>query len=145
MTKNPAHTILAWGQTTPEAIAVASAHVTMTYAELADTTRRMASMLRKLGVRPGNVVAIRARPELEAVLTLAVMHEGAVSLHGGEAVLAVYPDEIDFLLETDRQPLNLADAPPPEQELAIADFAMQFMHDGCTVQTGIGGIPSQVA
>lgn len=57
----------------------------------------------------------------------------------------LHVDEIDFLLETDRQPLNLADAPPTEQELAIADFAMGFMHDGCTVQTGIGGIPSQVA
>lgn len=57
----------------------------------------------------------------------------------------LHVDEIDYLLETDRQPLNLPDAPPTEQELAIADFAMQFMHDGCTVQTGIGGIPSQVA
>jgi acyl CoA:acetate/3-ketoacid CoA transferase beta subunit len=57
----------------------------------------------------------------------------------------LHVDEIDFLLETDRQPLNLSDASPNEQELAIADFAMQFMQDGCTVQTGIGGIPSQVA
>ena len=57
----------------------------------------------------------------------------------------LHVDEVDFLLETDRHPLDLADAAPTEQEMAIADFAMQFLHDGCTVQTGIGGIPSQVA
>jgi hypothetical protein len=57
----------------------------------------------------------------------------------------LHVDEIDFLLETDRHPLDLADAAPTEQEMAIADFAMRFLHDGCTVQTGIGGIPSQVA
>lgn len=54
-------------------------------------------------------------------------------------------EEIDILLETDREPLNLPDAPPTEAELTIAAFAMQYMHDGCTIQTGIGGIPSQVA
>jgi acyl CoA:acetate/3-ketoacid CoA transferase beta subunit len=57
----------------------------------------------------------------------------------------LHVDEIDILLETDRHPLDLGDTPPTEQEMAIADFAMQFLHDGCTVQTGIGGIPSQVA
>jgi len=57
----------------------------------------------------------------------------------------LHVDEVDVLLETDRRPLDLADAAPTEQEVAIADFAMQFLHDGCTVQTGIGGIPSQVA
>ena len=57
----------------------------------------------------------------------------------------LHVDEIDVLLETDRRPLDLADAAPTEQEMAIADFAMHFLHDGCTVQTGIGGIPSQVA
>jgi acyl CoA:acetate/3-ketoacid CoA transferase beta subunit len=57
----------------------------------------------------------------------------------------LHVDEIDILLETDCSPLNLADTPPTDEEKAIADFAMQFMHDGCTVQTGIGGIPSQVA
>lgn len=57
----------------------------------------------------------------------------------------LHVDEIDLLLETNREPLNLADAPPTDQEKAIADYAMGFMQDGCTVQTGIGGIPSQVA
>ena len=42
-------------------------------------------------------------------------------------------------------PLNLADAVPSEAEVAIAEHAMRFFHDGCTVQTGIGGIPNQIA
>lgn len=54
-------------------------------------------------------------------------------------------DEIDLLVETDRAPLNLADAPPSDAERAIASHAMAFLGSGCTLQTGIGGIPSQIA
>lgn len=57
----------------------------------------------------------------------------------------LHVDEIDFLVETDRAPLNLADAEPTDAERAIADHAMAFMRSGCTLQTGIGGIPSQIA
>ena len=54
-------------------------------------------------------------------------------------------DEIDILIETDRAPFELADAVPTEAELAIAEFCTRYVQDGCTLQTGIGGIPSQVA
>ncbi len=54
-------------------------------------------------------------------------------------------DEIDFLVQSDREPLNLPDAPPTPVEIAIAEFAMPYFTSGCTLQTGIGGIPSQVA
>ena len=57
----------------------------------------------------------------------------------------LHVDEIDMLVETDRSPLNLADAEPTDAERAIADHAMRFITSGCTLQTGIGGIPSQVA
>ncbi|MFZ4718569.1 MAG: acetyl-CoA hydrolase/transferase family protein [Ilumatobacteraceae bacterium] len=57
----------------------------------------------------------------------------------------LHVDEIDLLVESDRRPLTLADAEPTEAERLIAGHAMQFMVDGCTLQTGIGGIPSQVA
>jgi acyl-CoA hydrolase len=57
----------------------------------------------------------------------------------------LHVDEIDILVESDREPLNLADAPPTDAEKAIAEHAMRYFHDGCTVQTGIGGIPSQIA
>jgi acyl-CoA hydrolase len=54
-------------------------------------------------------------------------------------------DEIDVLVETDSSPVELEDAPPTEIELAIADNVMRFITDGCTIQTGIGGIPTAVA
>jgi acyl CoA:acetate/3-ketoacid CoA transferase beta subunit len=57
----------------------------------------------------------------------------------------LHVDEIDFLVESDRSPLLLADAPPTDAEKAIANHAMRYLRDGCTIQTGIGGIPSQVA
>jgi acyl-CoA hydrolase len=54
-------------------------------------------------------------------------------------------DEIDVLVHSDRTPLDLADAEPTEAERRIAEHAMSFIHDGCTLQTGIGGIPSRIA
>lgn len=57
----------------------------------------------------------------------------------------IHVDEIDILIESEARPLNLADAEPSDAEKEIARLAMQFIHDGCTLQTGIGGIPSQVA
>ena len=53
--------------------------------------------------------------------------------------------DIDHLVFSERTPLNLADVAPNDAETAIADIAVSFIHDGCTIQTGIGGIPTQVA
>ena len=52
---------------------------------------------------------------------------------------------MNILIQSDARPLNLAEPEPSDAELKIAELAMQFIHDGCTLQTGIGGIPSQVA
>jgi acyl-coenzyme A synthetase/AMP-(fatty) acid ligase len=78
--------------------AIVSLGFVMTYGELADAVRRVAARLRSLGIRPGQVVGIRARPEWEAVLALAVLHEGACSLHASDAVLAAYGDRLDHVL-----------------------------------------------
>lgn len=48
-------------------------------------------------------------------------------------------EDIDFLLLSDRVALNLADVPASEAESHIADIAVTYIHDGCTLQTGIGG------
>ncbi len=52
---------------------------------------------------------------------------------------------IDHLIVSDRQPLHLADVEPTDAERTIADLAVRYVTDGCTLQTGIGGIPTQVA
>ena len=54
-------------------------------------------------------------------------------------------DEIDVLIESDRLPINLADDEAGEVDLAIAGFVRPFIHDGSTLQTGIGAIPSTIA
>lgn len=51
----------------------------------------------------------------------------------------------DYLVESDRRPLDLADVEPTEAETAIAGIAVSYIADGSTVQTGIGGIPSRIA
>lgn len=57
----------------------------------------------------------------------------------------IHVDNIDALITTDKEPLNLADAPATEAELTIAQYALSFIRSGCTLQTGIGGIPNQIA
>ena len=57
----------------------------------------------------------------------------------------IHVDDIDALVFTDREPLNLADAPSSEAENAIAQLALTFIRSGSTLQTGIGGIPNQIA
>lgn len=54
-------------------------------------------------------------------------------------------DEVDVLIESDRVPFVLPDTEATPAEQAIAEHARAFVHDGCTIQTGIGGIPSTIA
>ena len=86
--------VLAWSDRRPDAPAIVSTRMSMTFGELGSAVRRTASRLRQLGVKPGEVVGLHAVPEWEAVLTLAVLHEGAVSLHASAPVSAAYGDRI---------------------------------------------------
>ena len=56
----------------------------------------------------------------------------------------VHVDEVEFVVETDREPYVLADAEPTEDERAIAEHVQPFIRSGATLQTGIGGIPNMV-
>ncbi len=58
---------------------------------------------------------------------------------------ALHVDEIDLLLESDREPLTIEDPPPTETEQAIAEHVRSFVFEGATLQTGIGAVPSTVA
>ena len=57
----------------------------------------------------------------------------------------LHVDEVDWVIEGDYAPINLPDAPAGEIERRIAEFATHFIHDGCTLQTGIGSIPNAIA
>lgn len=90
--------VLAHADVNPDGLAIVSPSVTMSYGDLAAAVRRTAAGLRKSGVKPGQIVGVRARPEWEAVLTLAIMHEAAVSLHASRPVLQAYAPHIDLVL-----------------------------------------------
>ena len=88
----------------------------------------------------------RAAADPERVVVVEVSEKfprtsGVLPAHGHR----IHVDDIDALVVTDREPLNLADAPATEAELTIARHALTFIRSGCTLQTGIGGIPSQIA
>jgi acyl-CoA hydrolase len=53
--------------------------------------------------------------------------------------------EIDVLIETDRPPPSIDDPPAGPLEQAIANHAQAYIPDGATLQTGIGGIPGEIA
>ncbi len=90
--------------------------------------------LHAAGSDPGRVLIVECSPHFPRTFGL-----------GEEFTHRLHVDEIDIMVESDRMPLNLPDAPPSDAERAIAEHALRFLADGCTLQTGIGGIPSQVA
>ncbi len=53
-------------------------------------------------------------------------------------------EDVDVLIEVDREPFTIADPAPSETDVAIAGHVERFVSDGCTLQTGIGGVPSLV-
>jgi acyl-CoA hydrolase len=89
--------------------------------------------LHRAGADPDRLLVVEMNPNFPRTRGLPPEHAHAVHL-----------DEIDVLIESDRPPFLLEDPPATEVEVAIAGFARSFVTDGCTLQTGIGGVPSTV-
>lgn len=90
--------------------------------------------LHRAGADPERVLLVEVNPNLPYTLGLPPEHPHRLHV-----------DEVDVIVESDRPLFVLEDAEPTDAERAIADAAMQFIEDGCTLQTGIGGIPSTIA
>ncbi len=129
--------------------------------------RRFGPLLERL--HPRVMATVATRPDADGYLSLS-LHAGATvgELHRAgadpERLLvvemnsrfprtvglppehrhALHLDEIDVLVESEQAPFLLEDAPPTEIDVAIAGFARAFVTDGCTLQTGIGGVPSTI-
>src|SRR5438132_2352724 len=58
---------------------------------------------------------------------------------------ALHLDEIDVLIETDREPPARDNPVPSDRDRAIAEHVRAFVPEGATLQTGVGAIPSVVA
>jgi acyl-CoA hydrolase len=89
--------------------------------------------LQRCGADPKRVLVVEASPRFPRTLGLPPEHPHALET-----------GEIDLLVPSDRAPRELPeDAPDPVSD-QIAQHALRFIPDGATLQTGIGGIPSQV-
>ncbi|MGH0028456.1 MAG: acetyl-CoA hydrolase/transferase family protein [Myxococcota bacterium] len=80
------------------------------------------------------LLVVEANPKLPRTLGLPPEHRHALHV-----------DEIDVLVESHRDVVTLPDVPPSDLDRAIAGHAADFIRDGCTLQTGIGGVPNAVA
>jgi hypothetical protein len=89
--------------------------------------------LRRCGADPDRVLVAEASPHFPRTLGLPPEHSHALE-----------PGEIDWLVHSERAPRELPEAAPDAISAAIAEHALRFIPDAATLQTGIGGIPSQV-
>jgi acyl-CoA hydrolase len=59
--------------------------------------------------------------------------------------LEVHENNIDYFVKVDYMPPLLPDTNPNEKDLIIGELISNQIHDGDTIQLGIGGIPNAVA
>jgi acyl-CoA hydrolase len=90
--------------------------------------------LHRAGADPDRVLVVEVNEGLPSTIGLPPEHRHAIHV-----------DEADIVVRSDRAPFVLADPPATDVERAIAGHAAAFVHDGCTLQTGIGGIPGTIA
>jgi acyl-CoA hydrolase len=89
--------------------------------------------LRRASIDPDRIVIVEVNDQLPR--TLGIPPEYPHALH---------VDEVDAIVRADR-PVYVLDEPPPDDvDRAIARFARNYVTDGCTLQTGIGGVPSLI-
>ncbi len=89
--------------------------------------------LHRAGADPKRVLIVEVSPRYPRTLGL------------GPYAHRLHVDECDYIVETDRSPIELPDPATTDLERAIAGFATRFIPDGATIQTGIGAIPSMIA
>jgi acyl-CoA hydrolase len=90
----------------------------------------------------------RAGADSERLLIVEVSEAYPRTLGFGEKYRhALHVDEIDILVRSTDAPLALpgGGAPPTDVDRTIARHAVAFIPSGATLQTGIGGIPNQIA
>ncbi|HXJ33260.1 MAG TPA: acetyl-CoA hydrolase/transferase C-terminal domain-containing protein [Candidatus Eisenbacteria bacterium] len=57
----------------------------------------------------------------------------------------IHVDEVDVIVEAAWEPIENRELEPNDAERRMAEHALRFIHDGCTLQTGIGTVPAIVA
>ncbi|MCP4006509.1 MAG: 4-hydroxybutyrate CoA-transferase [bacterium] len=90
--------------------------------------------LQRCGRDPDRVLIVEANAKLPFTLGLLPEHPHALHV-----------DQIDYLIRSDRDVVSLPEIPPSDVEQAIAKCAAEYVCEGATLQTGIGGVPNAVA
>jgi acyl-CoA hydrolase len=90
--------------------------------------------LLRAGRDPDRLLIMEVNPHLPRTKSLPPHYDNTIPL-----------DAIDVLVESDAEPFALADAEASDVDAAIARHALTYVHDGSTLQTGIGAIPNIVA
>jgi acyl-CoA hydrolase len=89
--------------------------------------------LKVAGADPNRVLIVEANPHYPR--TFGLPPQFPHKLH---------VDEVDVIVPGTRAPFVLEDPPPTAVDTAIAEHARAFVTDGCTLQSGIGAVPSTV-
>ena len=90
--------------------------------------------LLRAGRDPDRLLIVEVNPHLPRTRSLPPHFDNTIPL-----------DVVDVLVESDGAPFALEDAPSTEVDEAIAGYALAYVHEGSTLQTGIGAIPNIVA
>ena len=93
---------------TPQAPALIAAEATLSWSETIDSAARIATLLQRSGVRPGQVVAISGEfsPIMQAVLILATWYRAAVSCTVTGQVLENPPFTLDWVISPHHPPAS---------------------------------------
>lgn len=85
-----------------------------------------------------------AKMEISDYVIVEVNKDMPVCLGGAEE--AVHISQVDFIVEAPDDQLlpDIPGAIPSEDDKKIASNVMEFLHDGCCIQLGIGGMPNAV-
>jgi acyl-CoA hydrolase len=94
----------------------------------------MVNEILRCGRDPERLLVVESNPRMPRTLGIPPDHRHAVHV-----------DDVDVLIESDRDPLSIPDPEPNEVERGIAEHVGSFVSDGATLQTGIGGIPGAIA
>lgn len=95
------------------------------------------------GATVGEIEQVAADPERILIVEVSPRFPVTHGITGHEH--RIHLDQIDVLVESDREPFLIGEPEASDADRAIAAQAASYVTDGSTIQTGIGGIPSTVA
>ncbi|HTU38757.1 MAG TPA: acetyl-CoA hydrolase/transferase C-terminal domain-containing protein [Acidimicrobiales bacterium] len=90
--------------------------------------------LLRAGADPNRLLIVEVNPNLPRTKSLPPEYENTIPL-----------ELVDVVVEANGTPFALPDAPAEEVDEAIARYALSYVRQGSTLQTGIGVIPNVVA